>query len=166
MKFIDILYETLLKEFRSPSQQFELITLLLMDMALKANTIKQRKSWMIVAALIVKMKSSRVFPSNEEISSIKADVNRTCRDTPPCTAGTLYSVEEIELSERAVKKFLAEHAWEGLPGFGSGEKATTSKVKIRRKQPDLDLYWEKELKNRVDSKNSNPKEPERGEARR
>ena len=159
MKFIDILYETLIREFRSPEQQFEIISLLLIDMALKAKSVSESKAFRMAAALVTKMKTTREFPSIKEIDLIRADVNRNLRGTLPCTASVAYSIEEIELSERAVKKFLTEHAWEGLPGFGSWEeKATTSKPKIKRKQPDLDRYWKSFSEKRVFTSDNNSEE--------
>ena len=141
MKFIDILYETLIREFRSPEQQFEIINLLLIDKALKSATVTERKAWYAAALLVRQIKSSRKVPTCEELNTIRASVNRCTRSKEPRTTGVLYSIEELELSEAAVRKFLHEHAWDGLPGFDPKEHKTASKRRIRRKQPDLDKYW-------------------------
>ena len=142
LKFEDLLYEILIKEFRTPEKQRELMYLLLMDNACKATKYSERKAWEFLASLLSVISRTKKIPSKEAIATCKATVNSAHRNKRSSSAAFLYSIEDIELSEKSVMSFISENAWEGMPGFGSlKNKMTASKVKIRKKQPDLQNWF-------------------------
>jgi hypothetical protein len=117
MKFIDILVDTLLNECKNRDQVKEVLYFLVMDLALKSNSLSERKVWETLASLISIIMKDRKFPSFKIINALKAETNSIHRSGEPRTSTILFSLREIEWGEAAVRKFLAEKAWKGLPGF-------------------------------------------------
>jgi hypothetical protein len=117
MKIIDLLVDMVQKAIRSPEQEKEILYFLLVDLSLKSKSISERKAWMTLALLVSRTWSDRKFPSDLELKKLKSQVNRDFRNNETRTSSFLFTLEDFEMGEAAVKKFLHERAWKGLAGF-------------------------------------------------
>lgn len=117
MRFIDVLVDMVQKAIRTPEQEKEILYFLLMDLALKSKGLSEQKAWKSLALLVSRVWLNRTFPSDSEIHEIKASINRDSRRKENRTSNFLFSLEDFEMGEAAVKKFFAERAWKGMAGF-------------------------------------------------
>ena len=117
MNFIDSLIGTIQLEISKTENVKEVLYFFLMDLALKSKKLSERKAWELIASLVSLVWKDRKFPSFERLNSEKSEINSLHRENIPRTSGVMYSIKEYELGEAAVRKFLAEKAWKGMPGF-------------------------------------------------
>jgi hypothetical protein len=122
LKFIDILIETLEREISNPSQIKEILYFLIMDLALKSNKLSERKAWETIASLVSLVWSTKRFPSADDLTTLRSEVNSLHRNKNDRTSFIFDSLKMFELGEASVRKFLHEKAWKGLAGFDDDGK--------------------------------------------
>jgi translation elongation factor EF-G len=119
MKFIDAFVEAALKELSSPQRRYEMLISLVVENAVQASSLSERKAWELASSLIATIFKSRSFPSLKELSAIRADINSIHRGSEIRTSDFITSLKMFELGERAVREFLHEGAWDGMPEVDS-----------------------------------------------
>ena len=109
--------EALKKARRNPEQEKEILYFFLIDLALKSKKLSEQKAWKTLAVLVSLIWKDKCFPTDPQIAEAKASVNRSSRNKESRTSGALYSIEDFEMGEAAMKKFFNSQAWKGMPGF-------------------------------------------------
>jgi hypothetical protein len=132
MNFMDILIEALWKELDDPAKIRECLYLLIMDLASNCEKLSTRKSWEMIAALVAFVSKEEKFPSEDEISGFKAEINSQHRGSEIRTSNFLTSLKLYELGEAELREFLSMDAWRGLPGFSEENRDMAREHKGRK----------------------------------
>ena len=127
MRIIDFFIDAVRNGIKTPEHEKEILYFFLMDLALKSKQVSERKAWEFLALLVSIIWKERKIPSldavNDLIKIIKAKFRQS---SPPLngegnintrTSKYLYTLDDFELGERALRRFLSERAWKGMPGF-------------------------------------------------